>query len=146
MISHIIHLTSIAGLIHVNDVDLTTQILVSPCDTCSVCAINFFMAHTEQVWHGETKIWVVRSRSFTWTSPAMLVKAMDDRAPPKSFPSELLITLQYMKHPYTRLEDLIKDTTWAYNLSSPKLPFCHHAPTPSFNYYKIEFFPSASGV
>ncbi len=35
---------------------------------------NFFMAHTEQMWHGETKIWVVRSRSFTWTSPAMLVK------------------------------------------------------------------------
>ncbi len=35
---------------------------------------NFFIAHTEQVWHGETKIWVVRLRSFTWTSPAMLVK------------------------------------------------------------------------
>ncbi len=29
-------LTSIAGLVHVNDLDLTTQILVSPCDTCSV--------------------------------------------------------------------------------------------------------------
>ncbi len=35
--------------------------------------ICLFMAYTGQVWHGETKIWVVRSRSFTWTSPAMLV-------------------------------------------------------------------------
>ncbi len=35
---------------------------------------NCFMAYTEQVWHGKTKIWVVRLRSFTWTSPAMLVK------------------------------------------------------------------------
>ncbi len=26
-------LTSIAGLVHVNDLNLTTQILVSPCDT-----------------------------------------------------------------------------------------------------------------
>ena len=60
------YLTSIAGLVHVNDLDLPTQILVSPCHTCSV--------YTEQVWHGETKIWVGRSRSFTWTSPAMLVK------------------------------------------------------------------------
>ncbi len=32
------------------------------------------LAHNEQVWHGETKIWVVRSTAFTWTSPAMLVK------------------------------------------------------------------------
>ncbi len=31
------------------------------------------MASTEEE-HGETKIWVVRSRSLTWTSPAMLVK------------------------------------------------------------------------
>ncbi len=38
---------------------------------------NLFMAYTEQMWHGETKIWVVRSRSFTWTSPAMLVKQND---------------------------------------------------------------------
>ncbi len=35
-------LTSIAGLVHVNDLDLTTQILVSPCHTCSVYAINKF--------------------------------------------------------------------------------------------------------
>ena len=33
-------LTSIAGLVHVNELDLTTQILVSPCDTCPVYAIN----------------------------------------------------------------------------------------------------------
>ncbi len=32
-------LTSIAGLVHVNDLDLTTQILVSPCHTCSVYGI-----------------------------------------------------------------------------------------------------------
>ncbi len=38
--SHRITLTSIAGLVHVNDLDLTTQILVSPCHTCSVYAIN----------------------------------------------------------------------------------------------------------
>ncbi len=57
----ILPLTSIARLVHVFDLDLTTQI---------------FMAYAEQVWHGETKIWVVRSRSFTWTSPAMLVKSI----------------------------------------------------------------------
>ncbi len=38
---------------------------------------NLFMAYTGQVWHGETKIWVVRSRSFTWTSPAMLVNKVN---------------------------------------------------------------------
>ncbi len=32
------------------------------------------MAYPKQVWHGKTKIWVVRLMSFTWTSPAMLVK------------------------------------------------------------------------
>ncbi len=57
-------LTSIAGLVHVFDLDLTTQIFIFPSQTCY---------HTKQVWHGETKIWFVRSRSFTWTSPAMLV-------------------------------------------------------------------------
>ncbi len=36
-------LTSIAGLVHVNDLNLTTQILVSPCHICSVYAIN-------QIW------------------------------------------------------------------------------------------------
>ena len=35
-------LTSIAGLVHVNDLNLTTQILVSPCHTCSVYAIKKF--------------------------------------------------------------------------------------------------------
>ncbi len=30
--------------------------------------------YTEQVWHGGTKIWVVRLRSLTWMSLAMLVK------------------------------------------------------------------------
>ncbi len=35
-------LTSIAGLVHVNDLDLTTQILVFPCQTCSVYAIKQF--------------------------------------------------------------------------------------------------------
>ncbi len=35
-------LTGIEWLIHVNDLDLTTQILVSPCHTCSVYAINKF--------------------------------------------------------------------------------------------------------
>ncbi len=48
-----IYLTSIAGLVHVNDLDLTTQILVSPCHTCSL--------YTELVLHGKIKIWVVRS-------------------------------------------------------------------------------------
>ncbi len=38
---HFMMLTSIAGLVHVNDLDLTTQILVSPCRTCPV--------YTEQV-------------------------------------------------------------------------------------------------
>ncbi len=38
---------------------------------------NFFMAYTDQVWHGDTKIWVVRSRLFTWTCPAMLVKSFN---------------------------------------------------------------------
>ncbi len=33
-------LTSIAGLVHVNDLDLTTQILVSPCHTCPVYILN----------------------------------------------------------------------------------------------------------
>ncbi len=36
---------------------------------------NLFMAYTGQVWHGETKIWVIRSRSFTWTSHSMPVKS-----------------------------------------------------------------------
>ncbi len=35
---------------------------------------NCFVAYTEQVWHGKVKIWVVRFRSFTWTSLAMPVK------------------------------------------------------------------------
>ncbi len=35
-------LTSIAGLVHVNDLNLTTQILVSPCHTCPVYAIKEF--------------------------------------------------------------------------------------------------------
>ena len=35
-----ISLTSIAGLVHVNDLKLTTQILVSPCHTCLVYAIK----------------------------------------------------------------------------------------------------------
>ena len=34
-----------------------------------------FLYWTEQVWHRKIKIWVVRSRSDTWTSPAMLVKS-----------------------------------------------------------------------
>ncbi len=38
----VVALTSIAGLVHVNDLDLTTQILVSPCHTCPVYAINMF--------------------------------------------------------------------------------------------------------
>ncbi len=51
-------LTSIAGLVHVNGLNLTTQILVSPCHICSVYAINKFglprkilrfVAYTEQV-------------------------------------------------------------------------------------------------
>ncbi len=77
---HFLHLTSIARLIHVNDLDLTTEILVSPCHTCSVHAINKFgfpnrfVAYTEQVYHGKIKIWVVRLRSNIWTSLAMPVK------------------------------------------------------------------------
>ena len=48
-------LTSIAGLVHVNDLNLMTQILVSPCHICSVYAIkefgypNSLMAYTDQV-------------------------------------------------------------------------------------------------
>ncbi len=37
-----ISLTSITGHVHVNDLDLTTQILVSSCHTCSVYAIKKF--------------------------------------------------------------------------------------------------------
>ena len=74
-----ITLTSIARLVHVNDLNLTTQILVPPCYICSVYAIKEFgfMAYTEQMWHGETKIRVIRLRLFTWTSPAMLVNSSD---------------------------------------------------------------------
>ena len=35
-------LTSIAGLVHVNDLNCTTQILVFPCQTCSVYALKQF--------------------------------------------------------------------------------------------------------
>ena len=35
-------LTSIAGLVHVNDLNLTTNILVFPCQTCSVYAMKQF--------------------------------------------------------------------------------------------------------
>ncbi len=93
-------LTGIARLVHVFDLNLTTQILIFPCWTCSLSSTkqfgyppkilshvrkiqrwlrilglcpNCLMAYTEQVWHGKTKIWVVGSRSFTWTSPAMPV-------------------------------------------------------------------------
>ncbi len=38
----VLNLTSIAGLVHVNDLDLTTQILVSSCHICSVYAIKEF--------------------------------------------------------------------------------------------------------
>ena len=34
---------------------------------------NCYVAYTKWVRHGKTKIFVVRLRSFTWTSPAMLV-------------------------------------------------------------------------
>ncbi len=40
-------LTSIAGLVHVNEFDLTTQILVSPCHTCLVYAKNYW----DTLWH-----------------------------------------------------------------------------------------------
>ncbi len=41
------NLTSIAGLIHVNDLNLITQILVSvPCQTCSVYATKQFGWYT----------------------------------------------------------------------------------------------------
>ena len=43
-------LTSIAGLVHVNDLNLTTQILVSPCHTCSVYAIKKFGYLTGLTW------------------------------------------------------------------------------------------------
>ncbi len=38
----LIILTSIVGLVHVNDLDLKIQILVSTCHTCLVCAIKKF--------------------------------------------------------------------------------------------------------
>ncbi len=45
----------IAGLVHVNDLDLTTQILVSPCHTCSVYAITLQeMFHLHSGVNGHT--------------------------------------------------------------------------------------------
>ncbi len=38
----VLSLTSIAGLVHVNDLNLTTHILVFPCQTCSVYAMKQF--------------------------------------------------------------------------------------------------------
>ena len=49
-----ISLTSIAGLVHVNDLNLTTLILVSPCHTCSVYAIKkfgYFLWHIPNMCH-----------------------------------------------------------------------------------------------
>ncbi len=48
---------------------------------------NCFMAYTKQVWHGKTKIWVTTLRSFTWTSPAMLVNK--ERLPKMARPMNL---------------------------------------------------------
>ena len=43
-------LTSIAGLVHVNDHNLTTQILVFPCQTCSVYAM-MSSSYTLNLYH-----------------------------------------------------------------------------------------------
>ncbi len=53
-------LTSIAGLVHVNDLDLTTQILVSPCHTCSVCAIKKFQFPHKILRHLWIFLWVLK--------------------------------------------------------------------------------------
>ena len=39
---------------------------------------NCFVAYTKHVWRGKTKICVVRLGSFTWTSPAMLVRWLNE--------------------------------------------------------------------
>ncbi len=70
---NVVSLTGIARLVHVNDLNLTTQILTFPCQTCSVYAMKQFgyPLKVEKV-----KIWVVRLRSFTWTSLAMPVNSV----------------------------------------------------------------------
>ncbi len=54
------YLTSIAGLIHVNDLNLTTQILVFPCQTCSVYAMKQF-GHKPKIFrHLWIFLWVLK--------------------------------------------------------------------------------------
>ncbi len=75
-------LTSIAGLVHVNDLNLTTQILVPPCHICSVYAIKEFgyppktkllydIYRTDVTWRDQNL--GLKVESLTCTSPAMLV-------------------------------------------------------------------------
>ncbi len=53
-----IHLTSIAGLVHVNDLNLTTQILVPPCYTCLIYAIKVFGYPPKIFHHLSIFLWV----------------------------------------------------------------------------------------
>ena len=53
-------LTSIAGLVHVNDLNLTTQILVFPCQTCLVYAMKQF-GHKPKIFrHLWIFLWVLK--------------------------------------------------------------------------------------
>ena len=47
------NLTSIARLLHVNDLDLTAQILVSPCHTCPVYGIIRSIYRTGLTWKNQ---------------------------------------------------------------------------------------------
>ncbi len=56
----ILPLTSIAGLVHVNDLDLTTEILVSSCHICSVYAIKEFGYPPKIFRHLWIFLWVLK--------------------------------------------------------------------------------------
>ena len=49
-------LTSIAGLVHVSDLDLTTQILIFPCQTCQVYATKQFGSPPKTNFFGRSVI------------------------------------------------------------------------------------------
>ncbi len=59
-VNGLLSLTSIAGHVHVNDLDLTTQILVSPCHTCSVYAIKKFGFPCKILRHLWIFLWVLK--------------------------------------------------------------------------------------
>ncbi len=53
-------LSSIAGLVDVNDLNLTTQILLSPCHICSVYAIKEFSYPPKIFHHLWIFLWVLK--------------------------------------------------------------------------------------